>query len=146
MIYSCFAMICRTQWQTPAQHMLLPLQTQKGYIIFSSHVTLPQPMARWSIICRNIHWLPILYKIRHMAGFSNWIIFSNSRVKLICGLDTDNAYIYWRVQWSYCLVPIGVFSRSLATAHLFFQLENLNIKFLSITFPLGQDEFEVFKH
>lgn len=28
-----------------------------------------------------------------MAGFANWIIFSNSRVKLIHSLDTDNAYI-----------------------------------------------------
>lgn len=28
-----------------------------------------------------------------MAGFSNWIMFSNPRVKLICSLDTDDAYI-----------------------------------------------------
>lgn len=28
-----------------------------------------------------------------MAGFSNWIMFSNPWVNLICSLDADNAYI-----------------------------------------------------
>lgn len=86
-----------------------------------------------------------------MPGFSNWIMFSNPRVKLICSLDTDNAYILKsalkKKNHSEVIVQclLWYFQDLSLLKQLFLQLENLNIKFLAITFPPGQDEFQVFK-
>lgn len=98
MIYSCqFAMLHRTQWQAPAQHMLFlngscSLSPKRQYYLFFSY---DSAIAHGQVVnyLLNYSLAGHIEKIHHMPGFSNWIMFSNPRVKLIHSLDTDKAYI-----------------------------------------------------